>query len=140
MCSFLILYLFLLIVGAVETVGNWLIISVNWLILAVGDSGGNVFTSWGINEGFTPRVVAIAGFIYRVVYDFTRFTTPCAHKLYTFFTQLCGRVLRIQTLPNCIHLLADHVVELNFFLNFFNRVNGCRVIFATKLAGNLREA
>lgn len=103
--------------------------------------GGNVSKTWVKTVGFTRPSCGRVKVLYRAVYEFTHFATPSPHNLYTFFTQVEDReMLCIEALPNSIYLFTNHIVELNFFFNLLNRVNGGSVVFATKLTSDLREA
>lgn len=111
-----------------------------WLKFAVYILGAKLLKVWVKTVGCTPKLL-VAGRCMLVSGDrFTPFTTPSAHMLYTFFTQVWNRwVLRIKTLSNGIYLFTNHVIKLDSFLDFFNRVNSGSVILTTEFTGNLGE-
>lgn len=59
---------------------------------------------------------------------FRRFCTSCAHEL------------RIEFLPDISDLLTDSEVKFDGALDFFDRVDGCRVVLSPEFAGDLGEA
>jgi hypothetical protein len=51
-----------------------------------------------------------------------------------------AQVLRIQSVLDFGDCSADVGIEAGFLFDLLNRMDGGRVVFASKLAGNLREA
>lgn len=86
--------------------------------------GVKLSKKWVKPVGFTRELWALALLSCGDVYEYTRFTTPSTHKLYTFFTQAGDRVGRrklcIETLPNGIYLFTNHVIKLDGFFNLLN--------------------
>lgn len=84
-----------------------------------------------------PRVLFIAGTrTYTCVDESSQVIPGVIRELCTLFPQL----LHIESLPYFSYLFTNCEVELDGFFDLFNRMDGCRMIFASKFCGDLWKA